>query len=323
MNMKKKQVALIAGVTIGIAAGQASAPAAIIYQDDYDDLSQLTGAFGGAAAATDTETDSRTVLAHDGPNGAQPNSTFMETQKAFSPLSLDGNPDSLVSFTVDTVVRRNQSVHPPNTIFLDYRNDGNGAEEFQRLTIQVQSNSSGTSIDEFKGVDTGVQNHFGGLLSPHFPHTDSASDYSTFRLKYEYATSRFTVSTIINSVETTVASFALANPTGAQFDRMRYRWQGSASDGPADSGWFIDSTLITTVEGTPPPPIAVTTSLVDNVVGLTFDSEDGKDYQLESTTDNVNWTAANFTIHGLGQTETTQDLAGNDPNKNYRIVTLP
>ena len=69
--------------------------------------------------------------------------------------------------------------------------------------------------------------------------------------------------------------------------------------------------------------VAITTGFVDNVVGFTFDSEAGKDYQLECTTDNVNWTARNFTIHGLGQTETVFDTTGFDSNKNYRVVTLP
>jgi hypothetical protein len=327
--MKNYHWALIVGITLGIAAGQTSALAAIIYSDDFDDLSQITGSFGGAVAATDNETDGRTVLA-DGNTSA-----FVEMQKAFgagfgdNELKIDTNPDGLTSFTVDTVVRRNQSVHPPATFFWDYRNDGNGPEEFQRLTIQVQSNSGGMSIDEYKGVDVGVQNHFGGLLSPHFPKTDSASDYSTLRLRYDYATSQFTVSTIIGGTTNTVATFALANPTNAEFDRLRYRWEGVTSGTfPDDSRWFVDSALICTDDECtiPEPPevgVAITTGLVDNVTGFTFVSGSGTNYQLESTTDNVIWNPANVTIHGLGQTETTFDPNGFDSNKNYRIIALP
>ncbi len=325
--MRKIHLAILAGITFVIAAGQGTALGAIIYSDDYDDLSQLSLVFGAAAAATDTETDSRTVLVHDGLNGAPPWNNVTEIQKAFSPaLSLDGNPDGLISFTVDTVIRRNQSVYPPRTIFFDFRNDGNSEDEFQRLTIQVQSNTGGTAIGEYRGVDKPVANHFGGLLNPHFPHTVSASDYSTLRLKYLYATSQFTVSTIIGGTSNTVATFSLDNPTGAEFDRMRYRFEGSASAGPADSGWFIDSTLICTDDDCalpPEPGVLITAGLVNDVTGFMFDSGVGTNYQLECSTDGTNWTGANVTIHGAGQTETTFDPNGYDSNKTYRIVVVP
>ena len=87
--------------------------------------------------------------------------------------------------------------------------------------------------------------YFGGLLSPNFPHTNSDADYSTFRLKYTYATSQFTASTIIGGTETVVATFSLTYPS-AEFDRMRYRWEGGPAATAADSGWFLDSTVVCT-----------------------------------------------------------------------------
>ena len=84
---------------------------------------------------------------------------FCGNTEEFPPdnLQIGSNPDNLTSRTVDTVLRRNQSVHPPATIFFDYRNDANGEDEFQRLTIQLQSNTSGMSIDEFRGFDIHVK----------------------------------------------------------------------------------------------------------------------------------------------------------------------
>lgn len=75
MNLRGKQLVLISGLALAIAANQA--PAAIIYSDDFDDLSQWAGAFGGAISATDDETDGRSVLA-DGTDAP-----YVEIQKSF------------------------------------------------------------------------------------------------------------------------------------------------------------------------------------------------------------------------------------------------
>ena len=111
--------------------------------------------------------------------------------------------------------------------------------------------------------------------------------------------------------------------TQGLFERVRFRIGGADNAPFSATRYFVDSALVCTTAGSPPPPIVVTTGIVDNVIGLSFDSEAGKNYQLECTTDNENWTAGNFTIHGIGQTETTFDPTGSDSNKNYRIVTLP
>ncbi len=317
--MKRIHLALL-GITFAIAGGQVWAGTNIVYSDDYDNFSQLSGSFGGAVAAMDDETDSRTVLAD---NGA---STFVETQANVGPLQLSSNPDNLESFTVDTVLRLNDPVaYPPKTIFFDLRNETtpDAPGVFQRLTSAYNSQTGNFTVDEYDQTDKLLQNHFTGVLSPLLPKTDNASDYSTIRFTFDYATSRWSVSSIIGGTTNSIGSSFTLQSSSAVFDKLRYRFE--ATTGSGNSAYFIDSSLICSTASTSPPPpgIVITTGVVDNVMTVTFDSENGKDYQLECTTNNVDWTAANFTLHGLGQTENTFAPTGSESEKKYRVVTLP
>ena len=236
----KKKLTLIAAISTGIVAGPLAASAAVILTEDFADISEW-GAFGGAVAALDTETDSRTVLAD---NGA---STFVETQANVGPLQLSSNPDNLESFTVDTVLRLNDPVaYPPKTIFFDLRNETtpDAPGVFQRLTSAYNSQTGNFTVDEYDQTDKLLQNHFAGVLSPLLPKTDNASDYSTMRFEYDYNTSQFSVSSIIGATQTPLVTFSLASTSGV-FDKLRYRFEATAGSG--NSAYFIDNAEISTV----------------------------------------------------------------------------
>jgi len=70
----------------------------------------------------------------------------------------------------------------------------------------------------------------------------------------------------------------------------------------------------------PPAEVAYTNIVVVGTVCLEFESEAGTDYVLQSSTNLVEWFNKAFTIHGLGQIETTYDPSGFDSNKLYRII---
>jgi len=289
--------------------------------EDFADIGDWASS-GGSVAALDTETDGRTVLA-DGDTF----NDFVEVQRSFAALELFSNTNNLESFTVDTVFRQNQPAGgAPKTIFFDLRDNSttDGVGVFQRLTAQYRSSDGFFQIDEFEGTDSLKTTHFSGFLGTPFPSTDSAADYSTLRFDFDYAASQFTVSTIINSVETGITTFSLDTTSGV-FDRMRYRFQAQTSGTlPADSPYFVDSVLIYSTAPTGGPPgIVVTTGLVDDVMIVDFDSENGRSYQLEYTTNNMDWFPANFTIQGNGQSITAFDPTGPDSDRIYRIVTLP
>ena len=69
--------------------------------------------------------------------------------------------------------------------------------------------------------------------------------------------------------------------------------------------------------------VTITNVMVEGTMGIQFESLPSTDYQLESSTNLVDWDIRNFTIHGLGQTETAFDPSGFDSNKTDRIVTVP
>ncbi len=206
------------------------------------------------------------------------------------------------------------------TMYIDLRDDStpDGAGVFQRLTLQYRSSDGFFQIDEFEGTDSLAMTHFSGVLPTPLPTTGGAADYSTVRIRFDYATSQFTVSTIINSVETTIATFSLVTTSGV-FDRLRYRFDGQTSGTlPADSAYFVDTATIRSINQSFTVPIA--TDVVNNVMVIHFDSEPGFDYRLQRAPDLGNWTSKNFTIHGLGQSETVFDPIGFDTHNNYRII---
>jgi len=98
--MNLKPLALVAGITLGIAAGHGSAIAAVLYSDDFADLSQITQQHGAADTGVDTETGSRTVFGHDGTISTVPAS---EIQINFPAVSMTD--PTLQTFTFDTVLR--------------------------------------------------------------------------------------------------------------------------------------------------------------------------------------------------------------------------
>jgi photosystem II stability/assembly factor-like uncharacterized protein len=72
----------------------------------------------------------------------------------------------------------------------------------------------------------------------------------------------------------------------------------------------------------PPAEVAFTNIVVNDTICFEFESESGSDYVLQSSTDLVQWTSSSFTIHGLGQRETTYDPSGFDSNKLYRLLVM-
>ena len=69
--------------------------------------------------------------------------------------------------------------------------------------------------------------------------------------------------------------------------------------------------------------VTITNVTVDGTIAFQFESVAGTDYELESSTNMVDWDTKNITIHGLGQTETAFDPSGFDTNKTYRVLTVP
>jgi len=72
----------------------------------------------------------------------------------------------------------------------------------------------------------------------------------------------------------------------------------------------------------PPAEVAFTNIVVNDTICFEFESESGSDYVLQSSTDLVQWTSSSFTIHGLGQRETTYDPSGFDSHKFYRLLVM-
>jgi hypothetical protein len=310
--MQTIRLAFITIITLGIAAGQALAGTIILYSDDFDDLSQATSTHGAAAAGVDTETGSRTVFGHDGTITSIPGSEFQVNFPVVSMTALTN-----VTFTFDTVLRVNS---PLNNLVVEVRNEGAGAGDFHRLYTSINGPAF-LEAREYVFPDTEIQNHDGANL-PAFPFTDSDSDYFTLRIEYDFPSKTWTVSSDHTGSMTVLRSFTRLSTIG-EFDRVRLRLAAASSAAFSSTRYFVDSALVCLTTGAPPPPIVVTTGLVDNVMSVAFESENGKNYQLECTTNDVDWTAANSTILGLGQTETAFDPTGVDPNKKYRVVTLP
>jgi len=190
--------------------------------------------------------------------------------------------------------------------------------------LYTSINGPGTlEFREFKVPDTLVQSDDGPLTTP-FPFSNSDSDYFTFRIEYDFATTTWTVSSDHTGSMTALRSFTRQTTVG-EFDRVRFRPAGSPGAAFSQSRYFVDTALVCTDGECTVPEIgvAITTGLVNDVTSFTFDAGDGTNYQLECSTDGTNWTAANVIIHGLGQTETTFDPNGYDSNKTYRIVEVP
>jgi len=319
MNLMKKQMTLVAGITLVIAAGHTSAPAAVLYSDDFDDLSKITTQHGGPATGVDTETGSRTVFGHDGTLSTVPAS---EIQINFPAVSMTD--PTLQTFTFETVLRVNS---PLNNLLIEIRNEGAQPGDFHRLYTSI----NGPAILEFREYafpDSQVQSD-DGLLTIPFPSSSPSveSDFFTFRIEYDFATTTWTVSSDHTGSMTTLRSFTRQTTVG-EFDRVRFRMAGSAGSAFSSSRYFVDSALVCTdgdcVVVVPPElGVAITTGIVNDVTGFMFDSDNGTNYQLECSTNDVDWTAANVVIHGLGQTETTFDPNGYDSNKTYRIVIKP
>jgi len=310
--MQKTRLAILTIITVGIAAGQALAGTIILYSDDFDDLSQATSTHGGAATGVDTETGSRTVFGHDGTLSTVSSSEFQVNFPAVSMTALTN-----VTFTFDTVLRVNSVL---NNLVVEVRNEGGDPGDFHRLYTSI--NGPGfLEFREYVVTDTLAQGDDGHLGTP-FPFTNSDSDYFTLRIEYDFPSKTWTVSSDHTGSMTAIRSFTRLSTVG-EFNRVRLRLGAAAGQAFGSTRYFVDSATVCLTTGAPPPPIVVTTGLVDNVMSVAFDSENGKNYQLECTTNDVDWTAANSTILGLGQTETAFDPTGVDPNKKYRVVTLP
>jgi len=312
--MQTIRLAFITIITLGIAAGQALAGTIVLYSDDFDDLSQATATHGGTAAGVDIETGSRTVLGHDGTISTVPASEFQVSFPAVSMTALTN-----VNFTFDTVLRVNSLL---NNLIVEVRNEGGNPGDFHRLYTSI----NGPGVLEFReyvNPDTQVQDDDGILGTPFpFSNPNVDEDYFTLRIEYDFPSTTWTVSSDHTGSMTAIRSFMRLSTIG-EFDRIRLRLVGVDGQDFVSSRYFVDSASVCLTTGAPPPPIVVTTGLVDNVMSVAFDSENGKNYQLECTTNDVDWTAANSTILGLGQTETAFDPTGVDPNKKYRVVTLP
>ena len=61
---------------------------------------------------------------------------------------------------------------------------------------------------------------------------------------------------------------------------------------------------------------------VDNVNStlFEFDSGQGVEYGVESSTDGSNWVFTGLTVTGIGGTMSVFDPTGTDTNKSYRLV---
>ncbi len=319
MNLMKKQITLVAGITLVIAAGHTSAPAAVLYSDDFDDLSQITTSHGNTATGVDTETGSRTVFGYDGTLSSTPGA---EIQINIPPVSMTD--PTLQTFTFDTVLRLNS---PLNSLLIEIRNEGAAAGDFHRLYTSINGPTQ-LEFREYKFPDTEVQND-DGPPPTFFPlNTPSLdSDYFTFRIEYDFATTTWTVSSDHTGSMTALRSFTRLTTVG-EFNRVRLRTSGTDGHAFSSSRYFVDSALVCTngdciVVVPPELGVAISTGLVNDVTGFMFDSDNGTNYQLEYSTNDVDWTAANVIIHGLGQTETTFDPNGYHSNKTYRIVVVP
>jgi hypothetical protein len=320
MNLMKRQITLVAGITLVIAAGHTSSPAAVLFHDDFDDLSKWTaGQHGAVATGVDTETGSRTVFGHDGTLSSVPAS---EIQVNFPAVSMTD--PMLQTFTFDTVLRVNSAL---NNIVIEVRNEGAEPGDFHRLYTAINGPNQ-LEFREYAVTDSLVQGDDGPPPTP-FPFSvpNLDSHYFTFRIEYDFATTTWTVSSDHTGSMTAIRSFTRLTTVG-EFDRIRLRLVGVDGQAFSLSRYFVDSVLVCTdgdcVVVVPPElGVAITTGVVNDVTGFMFDSDNGTNYQLECSTNDVDWTAANVLIHGLGQTETTFDPNGYDSNKTYRIVIKP
>jgi len=235
--MKKTQLALIAGVAIGMVVGPGLASAATIFADDFADLSQWLAPHGGGAAGVDSETGSRTVLGRDGTISTIP---AMEIQANLSSaISLtDG---TLQTITMDTVIRVNSAL---NNLIIEFRNEGASAGEFHRLYSSVNGTGQ-LEAREYIVPDTEVVNN-DGPPAPSFPFNNVDGDYFTHRMEFDVPSATWTISTDHSGSMTVHSSWTAAQTVG-EIDRIRLRMAAPGGTAPFDqSRYFIDSVNLTT-----------------------------------------------------------------------------
>jgi len=160
-----------------------------------------------------------------------------------------------------------------------------------------------------------------GLL---LPAQVSITEYTTFTIVRD-ATGLWTVTQTTASGGTRLIGSATESPVAnlVDFDEIQIRDKNAAGGSP-EPYVFWDHVRITSDEAAPPNGgVTFTNVEVNDVIGFQFESQDGVNYQLQCSSNLVDWISKNFTIHGLGQLETMFDPSGFDSNNNYRILILP
>lgn len=154
------------------------------------------------------------------------------------------------------------------------------------------------------------------------PKQASVTEYTTFTMVRD-GTGLWTVSQTTDSGGTSLIGTEAESPVGnlVDLDELQIR-DMNVSGGSARPYVFWDHVRITSDEA-PPSEITYSHVLVNDVIGFQFESQNGANYQLQCTSNLVDWVGKDFTIHGKGRLETTFDPAGFNPHNNYRILVLP
>jgi len=150
----------------------------------------------------------------------------------------------------------------------------------------------------------------------------SVTEYTTFTMVRD-GTGLWTVSQTTDSGGISLIGTEAESPVGTlvDLDEIQIR-DKNVANGSAQPYVFWDHVRITSDEA-PPSDVTITNIVVNNVIGFQFESQSGVNYQLQCSSNLVDWVSKDFTIHGKGRLETTFDPSGFDPLNNYRILILP
>ena len=148
----------------------------------------------------------------------------------------------------------------------------------------------------------------------------SVTEYTTFTIARN-GTGLWTVLQTTDSEGTSLIGVKAESPVGnlVDLDELQIR-DMNVSGGSARPYVFWDHVRITSDEA--PPELGFTNITVSDETGFRFDSQDGVNYDLQWSSNMVDWISKDFTIHGKGGTVTTFDPGGFDSNRHYRIVTV-
>ena len=285
---------------------------------DMSTLSHWTDVFSvsagtSAAGMLDPNVPLQTVIINA--NHGSPSSIVV--RQNFGSFTQDVDFQAVTGFTADITLRAN-STAPVTQAITQYQfqstdtNPGDGKFHYAILTVR----RTGTLEFQVFAWDAGLAST--KIVDGVAPAQRFPNDYSnTFRITRD-ASGLWTVArtdtgaTIVNLTESPVVN-------NGRIDRIEIR-EFNNNSGISEPWAFHDEIQITSI--VPTSEFGFTNITVSDETGFRFDSQDGVNYDLQWSSNMVDWISKDFTIHGKGGTVTTFDPGGFDSNRHYRIVTV-